>query len=340
MRKLRILSIDGGGLRGVIPLQVIEYIEEITGRQIHELFDVIAGTSTGGLLACALLVEDRESIVAGSRKYSIQQIRDIYQKHGKDIFPAPSFLDNFRSYYRPKFDPTPLERTLATYFGELRIMDCLRPLFITSFDLKRNNPVYFTTREANLEPTSNTLLKEVCRATSAAPTYFPPHQLNYDRERLHCIDGGIFMNNPSLGVLSEVLANADSKYYQVEFIRGLHQIHLLSISTGTSTETLDLSKIYRWGKAQWARPVIDLAMSGPVGTVHDHLNVLFQLYNRKSNYHRVIINLDDDRTEMTDSSEKSLTYWMEAADSQVRLNRSAALKLRVFLEEAGVEVKV
>ncbi|MBB4081143.1 patatin-like phospholipase/acyl hydrolase [Lewinella aquimaris] len=338
MRRLRVLSIDGGGLRGVIPLQVIKYIEKITGKQIHQIFDVVAGTSTGALLTCAILIEDENNVVVGQRLYSADTIQEIYTLEGKAIFPRLNTFRRFQSIYQPSYKADSLDNTLDKYFGSRRISDCLLPVFITAYDIHREKPVYFTTREANLDPYKNSLLTEVCRASSAAPTYFPTFAMDYEREKIHCIDGGIFMNNPSFGVLSEILANIDSKYYQVDFINGLSQIHLLSIGTGSSTGNLDSQKAKNWGKFQWARPVIDLAMRGPVEVTDQHLQVLFQLHQSSSNYLRVNVSLEDSKTDMANSSDAILDYWIQATNSQITQNETARLHIRSFLEDSGVEI--
>ena len=335
MRKLRVLSIDGGGLRGVIPLQVIRYIESITGKPIHKIFDVVAGTSTGGLLTCALLVEDTNNRIGGQRLYTLDRIEEIYTVEGKEIFPQLDPLERFRSLYRPRFRKEPLEGILEKYFKTRRITDCLLPIFITSYDIKRDKPIYFTTREANLNYYNNSLLKDICRATSAAPTYFSTYEMNYEQERVHCIDGGIFMNNPSMGVLSEILVNAQSKYYQVDFSGGLQDVHLLSIGTGSSIGTLDTSKSKQWGKYQWAKPAVDLAMRGPVETTNYHLEIFFQLFQCGENYLRLNVLLDDDHIELSDSSDTMIEHWISETKSQITANDSAKILIESFLSKAG-----
>ena len=135
-KKFKILSIDGGGLRGIIPLQVIKQIEELTGEPIHKSFDLIAGTSTGGLLTCALTLQDYKSLEADTRKYTLEEIEKIYKEKGKLIFPEFNYftkkVNSVIKWFRPQFKVENFESVLTEYFNDSRITSCLRPIFITS----------------------------------------------------------------------------------------------------------------------------------------------------------------------------------------------------------------
>ncbi len=249
-RKFRILSIDGGGLRGVIPLQIIRYIEELTGEEIHNSFDLIAGTSTGGLLTCALTFQDAEDVEGSQRKYSLDEIEEIYVKRGKEIFPSESYFsfkkNPLKKWFYPKYNPSALHDILNEYFDDARVTNCMKPIFLTSYDIHRNKPIFFTTREATLIHEKNPRLKDICRATSAAPTYFPSYKFPYDGENIICIDGGVFMNNPSLGALIEVLGNMEYKYYKVKEKMNLNDIFILSLGTGQSNKVLNSISSENW----------------------------------------------------------------------------------------------
>ena len=163
-RKFRILAIDGGGLRGVVPLQVIRYIESLTNEDIHKTFDLIAGTSTGGLLATSLTLQDDKSVEGNKRKYSLDQIEEIYLNRGSEIFPpSKNYIakkyKHLQKWFSPLFNPENLNSILTEYLGEYRIMHCLKPIFVASYDIHRNRPIIFTSREASLFPQKNALRK-------------------------------------------------------------------------------------------------------------------------------------------------------------------------------------
>lgn len=338
--KFKILSIDGGGLRGVIPLQVIKEIERITGGPIHQTFDLIAGTSTGALLTCALAFRDLDSVVANQRKYTLAEIQRIYEDRGKDIFPKYKFPQkhyyNLKKWFRPQFSPKSLNNILVEYFGENRLTSCLKPVFITSYNIHRNLPVYFTTREATLQAEKNSKLVEVCRATSAAPTYFPSFSFNFDSENIVCIDGGIVMNNPSIGALVEVLGNSDYKHYKINDRKlNLKDISILSLGTGRTKRNHSSGKSHQWGRLNWIKPVIDISTGGPVKIIHNQILTIFNSSNLEKNYLRIDIDIDEKYSEMSDSDPRTLSYLLNEAQSQITNNHTLKQQLEIFLNENG-----
>lgn len=336
-RKFRILSIDGGGLRGIIPLQVIREIEKLTGQPVHKTFDLIAGSSTGGLLACALSFGDNDLVVGNTRKYSLDEIQEIYLTRGGEIFPKHNFLkrnyNDLRKWFRPQFNPTSLNNILFEYFADNRLTSCLKPIFITSYNIHRNKPIYFTTREATTEEGKNSKLVDICRATSAAPTYFPSFSFNFDSENIVCIDGGIVMNNPSIGALVEVLGNSDYKHYRVDNERlDLKDISILSLGTGIIKKNLKSINSHRWGRLKWIKPVIDISTGGPVKVVDTQISTIFKSSNLEKNYFRIDIDIDEQYSEMSDSSPNTLQHLLDDAQSQITNNHTLKRKLENFLE--------
>lgn len=344
-KKFRILSIDGGGLRGIIPLQVIKQIEEITGEPIHKSFDLIAGTSTGGLLASALTMQDFDSIEADQRKYSLEEIEYIYKHRGQEIFPrSDNFVwrnfNHLKKWFRPQFQVENLERMLIEYFGDNRITSCLRPIFITSYNIHRNVPVFFTTREATMFPDKNSKLTEICRATSAAPTYFSSHLFKYDKENIVCVDGGVVMNNPSIGALIEVLGNSDYKHYKLDGKNlDLKNISILSLGTGRANKMLKSNSSKKWGRANWIKPIIEISTGGPVKIAHQQIETIFRSAGLDKNYLRIDLDIDEQYSEMSDAKDETINYLLEEVNSQINNNHTLLLKLNIFLKESGIELK-
>ncbi len=196
--KFRILSIDGGGLRGIAAIEVLKKIEEISQeisepdqrKKIHDGFDLFAGTSTGGIIAAALTVSD--DISSTQPKYTLDDIAKIYRERGSEIFPTPrklpiGFMKSLKNWVHPRFNDVGINNVFEKFFCEPRsyyLSDCVKPIFISSYDIVRNEPIYFLSRHVNnlsfeYSHTKNPLLFNICRATSAAPTYFPPHTFTY-----------------------------------------------------------------------------------------------------------------------------------------------------------------
>lgn len=342
-KKFKILSIDGGGLRGIIPLQVIKQIEELTGEPIHKSFDLIAGTSTGGLLTCALTLQDYKSSEADTRKYTLDEIEKIYKEKGKLIFPEFNFfekkINSVIKWFRPQFKVRNFESVLTEYFNDSRITSCLRPIFVTSYNIHRNIPIFFTTREASLFPDKNSKLTEICRATSAAPTYFSSHNFNYDSENIICVDGGVIMNNPSIGALIEVLGNSDYKHYRLNGkVLKLDDISILSLGTGRSNKMMNSSNSKKWGRIKWIKPIIDISTGGPVKIAHQQISTIYKSANLDKNYLRIDIDIDEAFSEMSDSNDKTTKYLLDEVNSQITNNHTLLFKLNLFLEECGVKI--
>lgn len=336
-KKFKILSIDGGGLRGIIPLQVIKQIEAITGEPIHKSFDLIAGTSTGGLLACALTLNDNENIEGDTRKFTLEKIENIYKSRGNEIFSKR--ISSLTKWFKPQFKVDKFNDILVEFFGDNRITSCLRPLFITSYNIHRNQPIYFTTREASMFIDKNSKLVEVCRATSAAPTYFESHKFQYESENIVCIDGGIVMNNPAIGALIEVLGNSDYKHYKIDDeILKLSDITILSLGTGKVNKMMNSSDSKTWGRLKWIKPIIDISTSGPSKIAHQHIETIFQSSNLERNYLRIDIDIDEKYSEMSDSKEKTINYLLKEANDQITKNHTLNFKLKAFLENSGINV--
>ena len=189
----KVLSIDGGGTKGLYCAKIIEGIENEYGSSISEHFDLICGTSTGGLIALALSLEIPAS-----------DIVHFYRNHSASIFPNRSIVEKlFRALSqilgRGKYDNKALVEALWNLFGEKKLEESKCLLCIPSFSLSDGRPYIFKRdhAEGNLVRDNNTRFLDVALATSAAPTYLPVTTItNHDNRQF--IDGGIYANNPSL----------------------------------------------------------------------------------------------------------------------------------------------
>lgn len=339
-KKFRILSIDGGGIKGVIPIQFLKKIEEITGQEIHKSFDLIAGTSTGGILAAALTYQDSDNIVSNQRKLSLEEIEKIYSEKGKQIFDIRKNINKqyhgLRSWFKPEFNPKNLNTILTETFGQTKISNCLKPIYITSYDISKNKPIVFTFRDAKTSHGENPSMVDVCRATSAAPTYFPSYTFSHNRDLLTCIDGGIYMNNPSLGALIEVLGNNDYKFYKINGKTvDISDISILSLGTGTVTSNFAKHDSESWGKKQWIKPIINLAMNAPVEVIDAQLNTIFKSFNLDNQYLRIDISIDKKYSEMSDARKENIKYLIDKANSEIINNTTLIDSLKLHLQVAG-----
>jgi uncharacterized protein len=278
----RILSIDGGGIRGIIPGQILvaveKKIQEKSGNRearIADYFDLISGTSTGGIMTCALLYPD-EAIPTRAR-YSAPTVVDLYRNNGSTIFSSDIFhkIMSLDGVLDERYPSTGIESVLTKYFGDVRLKQLIKPCLITSFDIKRNKGHFFYSHKAQKNDAWDFSLLEVARATSAAPTYF---EVALDSSRTGVtyplIDGGVFVNNPALCAYSEARLLFQRPDSQLPVTA--KDMQIFSLGTGYSAESLEYERAKDWGAVQWIKPLISIMMSGVSQTVDFQLRQIFE----------------------------------------------------------------
>lgn len=319
-KKVKILSIDGGGIRGIIPGTILNYIEtrlqeelDDPNTRLADHFDLIAGTSTGGILTCTYLMADDQ----GRSKYSAEFAVDLYMKNGGQIFnrSLARELKTVFGLFGAKYSADALQGLLQEYFDETWISELRRPCIITSYDIRNRSSVFFNKLDGVNNPVKNYKVKEVTRATSAAPTYFAPALIRSEIEApLALIDGGTFANNPSLCAFAEARTIDFKKEDSPGNITFPTPKEILMISLGTGTELTPYTypKAKRWGAVQWIQPVIDVMMSGNSETVDYQLKQIFDATESGAFYHRIQPGLQDAKSAMDDVSPENLIALKEA----------------------------
>ena len=180
----RILAIDGGGIKGVFPASFLATVEDAIGDRVGKYFDLIAGTSTGGIIALALGLGIPARDVLG-----------FYERSGPAIFGGNRLVRFLRQVGFSKYSQTPLRDALTTVFGDDRLRDSKTRLVIPSLNLETGEVyVYKTPHHSRFERDGNERLVDVALATSAAPTFFPTQR---SAAGTPLIDGGMWANNPT-----------------------------------------------------------------------------------------------------------------------------------------------
>lgn len=246
-KKIRILSLDGGGIRGIITCVILKYIEEQLQKQdnpnakLGDYFDLIAGSSTGGLLAAILLFPDNSK----KARFSVQEALDLYAKKGDTIFNVSLWehIINPFGLFNEKISQKNIEKQLDEVFGKLELKDFIKPCLITSYDIGKRNAKFFTSHDAK-ESLQNFYVKDICRATSAAPTYFEPAKIKslYGQD-FTLIDGGVYANNPALCAYAEARKIKFSKELndeeKIDF-PSINDMIIVSVGTGTVFKTIPI----------------------------------------------------------------------------------------------------
>src|SRR5450432_3611636 len=261
---IRILAIDGGGIRGIIPALVLAHIEKLTNRPIASLFDLVAGTSTGGILALGLTIPKS----AGRPLYAAQEFVDMYEREGPRIFSRSLFrtVSTTDSLFWKKYSSRGIEQVLAEYFGDSRLRDAVTDVLVPSYEIERRFPFFFKSANARRRPDYDFPARDIARATSAAPTFFEPMRVptGANSESYTLIDGGVFANNPAACALVEARSTyPHSSSYQV-----------VSLGTGSLARRLPLGFARYWGAVLWAKPLINAVFDGVSSTVDYQLRRL------------------------------------------------------------------
>jgi len=248
--KFQILSLDGGGIKGIFSAAVLAHMEEDFGINITDHFDLIVGTSTGGIIALALGV--------GKRPLEILQ---FYIEKGRTIFP-PNPLLCLKRLYRRKYDSDPLEGALKGCLGEGFLGDSAKRLVIPSYNMGEDDVYLFKTpHHERLTRDYKVPMWKVAMATTAAPTYFSSFR---KLDHLRLIDGGVWANNPTLVGIAEAVSMLNVP---------LDKMRVFSI--GTTDEVKARSKwLDSGGLVQWSLPAVEVVMQAQsigVSTQAQHL---------------------------------------------------------------------
>jgi len=251
--KFRILSVDGGGMRGVIPARVIENLEQQLQAEagpdarVVDYFHMFAGTSTGGLVALSLTVPADSG--GGRPRVDASKLAELYTTDGSKIFHRSLWqkLTTLWGLIAPKYTLGPLEEAVKRDLGaDARLADALRELVVVSYDMTDREPWFFKRWPAREDEARNYPIVDAALATAAAPTYFPSHEV--DSHAL--VDGGVFAANPTLAAVVEALKR------QAGELSHLSTDDLLAVSIGTGLHETHYTQaeVGGWGTLGWILP--------------------------------------------------------------------------------------
>ncbi|KHN42072.1 Patatin group A-3 [Glycine soja] len=309
---ITVLSIDGGGIRGIIPGVILDYLEsqlqELDGEdaRLADYFDVIAGTSTGGLVASMLAAPNPK---ANNRPlFAANEIVPFYLENSPQIFPqkrggifAP-LVNIGKALTGPKYDGKHFHELIRNKLGGTKLHQTLTNVVIPTFDVKILQPTIFSSYQMAKEPTLDVLLSDICIATSAAPTFLPAHYFTKQDEQgkvikeFNLIDGSVAANNPTLCAIREVTkqlirkGNGGISINPLEYSRFL----VLSIGTGSnkSEHKYNAKMVSKWGILTWlfnsgSTPILDCFSEASFDMVDYHNCVVFSALQSEDNYLRI-----------------------------------------------------
>eukprot|EP01065_Artemidia_motanka_P023966 TRINITY_DN2861_c0_g1_i1.p2 TRINITY_DN2861_c0_g1~~TRINITY_DN2861_c0_g1_i1.p2 ORF type:complete len:455 (+),score=164.98 TRINITY_DN2861_c0_g1_i1:51-1367(+) len=381
-KHIRLLSLDGGGIRGLVPALFLQHMEQMTGKRVCEMFDMIAGTSTGGLLAllCARPAKAGSSVPHPTTTGA--ELVKLYRARGSEIFPptrpeaaevaerssptaaqatrvgavrdrvamgATAVRDALAGTSRevaqtarwlaagPKYPAKGLEKVLDDYCNldgvPLTLRDAVVPVFVSTVETAKPwGPCFFSSLDAQADGGvrgANYMLKDVARATSAAPTFLPATKfrnvtvqegaLLAGVHEMTCIDGGVCCNNPSLAAYNYVRSIADPDA----------EVTVVSIGTGLLTQKLELAQMDGFGVAHWLQPLLETMMNGGSQLASDQLE-LMAAGNTRTHHYRFQFAIPEEYT--TKGSQRGAAC--EQMDNTQPSNLEALEKLtREYIEQ-------
>lgn len=274
----KILTIDGGGIKGLYSASILARIEEKTGKKISDYFDMICGTSTGGLIALAL-----------SKGITAQEIADMYFNKGQEIFPVSEskslryFQRKWQFFkqllWRGKFSSEPLKKILEGMFGETTMGEANNLLCIPSYNLTSGMPrvFKFPHKEGKFFMDKDIKMVDVALATSAAPTYLPIHE----HKNVLYADGGLWANNPSLIGLLEAL-----KFF-VGPQKQFSTFKILSVSSVTQPSGWPTTSNRKRSFRHWGNKLFQASMDGQAHSIDFFLTNILGLIQPSGTYYRI-----------------------------------------------------
>jgi patatin-like phospholipase/acyl hydrolase len=326
----RILAIDGGGIRGIIPAQILVTVEaklkQATGDpgvRIADCFDLIAGTSTGGILACIYLCPRPDEPTRP--RFSAEEAVELYFERGDEIFHIPLWhrLQSGGGVLDEKYPATGLETALNDYLGDLKLSQLIKPCLIPAYDIKRRAAYFFRQHDARKTPSRDFPLGQVARATSAAPTFFECANVKSETQVTYpMVDGGVFANNPSLCAYAE--ARSMEGWQPTA-----RQMVILSLGTGAVATPYYYPEAKDWGAVEWMRPVLDIMMSGVAETVDYQLQRMFDAVGAVGQYLRLQAQLTPEHSAMDNAELSNLRALKEIGQETAEINNA---KLDAFVQ--------
>ncbi|KAF8650892.1 hypothetical protein HU200_063805 [Digitaria exilis] len=339
-KKITVLSIDGGGIRGLIPSVIITFLEKelqkLNGAdaRIADYFDLIAGTSTGGLITVMLATPKKGT----NRPITAEKIKKFYLKNGPKIF-SPKRRDEYGPLGRfcnfleflwvgPKYDGKYLHKKINDLTGKRTLANTLTKIFLPAFDVSSLNPMFFSSYKNKREVKPK--LSDVCIATSAAPTYFPPHGFDEyypsgrHRVAYHLIDGGVATNNPTMLAISRVAREVVRKNPDFHPDVDYKSFVVISIGTGSARQrgAYNTKDCARWGALDWIYnrrsgeyPLFDMLSQASAYMVERNVAFLFQSHGCGKNYLRIQPRFrKGEKLSMDDASKENMNKLINVAE--------------------------
>ena len=321
--RIQLLSIDGGGIRGLVPAVVLTELERLTGRPAASMFHLMAGTSSGGLLALGLAKPGP----GGGPDLAAGDLASLFETEGRRVF-SRSLRHRVRALenlLEEKYPSAGLEDVLRRYLGDTRLSEALTDVLVPAYELERRLPFFFRSSRARTRPDYDFPMRVAAQATAAAPAYFEPVKvpaLGEPGKYFALIDGGVYASNPTMCAYVEALTSWPTA----------KEILVVSLGTGEATEPISHDEARGWGLAEWTKPILGVVFDGVSDTVDYQLT---QLCNRVEDslrrYWRFQPVLPEGHVDIDDASPENLRVLRRLAENLVAEHRGELQELAARL---------
>jgi uncharacterized protein len=311
-----VLSIDGGGMKGIVSALVLIELEDMIKKYsrtdkiyLVDYFDLIAGTSTGSILAALLLCPND----CNRPKYTASDALNLYLTRGKAMFQTTPLhkIRTLGGLIGPKYKNKALSAELNAYFGTVKTADLLKPCLLTSFNMTTRDSLFFNSLSSLKSEDRNYNLADAVLASTAAPTFFPPSCTKSYNSCEDClVDGGVFANNPALCALIESL--------KLDRTKDITDTQILSVGNVSTSKSYDYNKVLHWGAINWAFPILDILMDASEQTVDYQLNKLYSILGVPNHYLRVVATVKDNVPPMDNTSVEAINRFLDIGKELVQ----------------------
>lgn len=329
-KTVRVLSLDGGGIKSIITLKILDYIETKTGKRTTELFDLISGTSSGGLMTLYFSIPDENDPTKS--KYSAAEIIKLVENDAQTIFkPRPIARVVGKStvqLFKPAYPKKNIETAMENRFKDLKLSDAPTNAMIVSFDTQVTTPFCFKTYDKKI---NHAFMKEAGMATSISPFYFDPILFKDIENREHTlIDGGLAAKNPAMYA-----------YTEAKLLYPTSKILLVSLGAGyQQKERYSYKRMQGWGFVRFILPTIVFMLDGTANANGEYIEKL-TAYDKDDSYIRIQPvyhkKYDNFNNEPDDVSQKNMENLNRIADQYIQDHRKELDELVKLINESAKE---
>lgn len=300
-KRVQLLSVDGGGVRCIIPLRILKEITKRTGLAVHEIFDGFAGTSAGAFLLNALLIPGENNGAKFTPSILWKRLDDDLPKIFNETLSRE--LEGGFGLFESKYSAKPLRESVTELVDQALFKDQIAEILVPSFNKNTYEPIIFTREESRKDNEKSALkVYDVILASTAAPTYFPPHKMEMGGNEYSCVDGGLVANNPSAFCYAQAKKS------------GHKNKKILLVSLGTGLPDYSTHKSLGTGLLGWLPNIEDAFFMGAEKGADELTKRLVK------KYYRINVPIKASHNKLDDASKENLHYLKKAAKKWIKKN--------------------